>query len=78
VLDKNGDEIELKDDDDDDATVYSADSKQNYVVDDDSTINAEGYAIEDENGDAVESAIEEFIANNDYSDTGYETSEDDF
>jgi DNA-directed RNA polymerase subunit beta len=78
VLDKNGDEIELKDDDDDDATVYSADSKQNYVVDDDNTINAEGYAIEDENGDAVESAIEEFITNNEYSDTGYETSEDDF
>ena len=78
VLDKNGDEIELKDDDDDDATVYSADSKQDYVVDDDSTINAEGYAIEDENGDAVVSAIEEFVSNNDYSDTGYETSEDDF
>ena len=78
VLDKNGDEIELKDDDDDDTTVYSADSKQNYVVDDDSTINAEGYAIEDENGDAVVSTIEEFVTNNEYSDTGYETSEDDF
>ena len=78
VLDKSGDEIELKDDDDEDATVYSADTKQNYVVDDDSTINAEGYAIEDENGDAVVSAIEEFVTNNDYSDTGLETSEDDF
>jgi DNA-directed RNA polymerase subunit beta len=47
VLDKNGDEIELKDDDDDDATVYSAEGKENYVVDDDNTINAEGYAFED-------------------------------
>ena len=78
VLDKNGEEIELKDDDDDDATVYSADTKQNYVVDDDTTINAEGYAIEDENGEAVISTIEEFVANTEYSDTGVETSEDDF
>jgi DNA-directed RNA polymerase subunit beta len=78
VLDKNGDEIELKDDDDEDATVYTADSKGDYVVDDDSTINAEGYAIEDENGDAILSTIEEFAANNEYSDTGYETSEDDY
>ena len=78
VLDKNGEEIELKDDDDDDATVYSAESRQNYVVDDDTTINAEGYAIEDENGDAVINTIEEFVTNNDYSDTGAKTSEDDF
>ena len=78
VLDKNGEEIELKDDDDDDATVYSADTKQNYVVDDDTTINAEGYAIEDENGEAVINTIEEFVANTEYSDTGVETSEDDF
>jgi DNA-directed RNA polymerase subunit beta len=78
VLDKNGDEIELKDDDDDDATVYTAESKENYVVDDDNTINAEGYAIEDENGDAIVSAVEEFATNNEYSDTGYVTSEDDY
>ena len=79
VLDKNGDEIELKDDDDEDVTVYSAESKGNYVVDDDATINAEGYAIEDENGDAIVSEDEEeFMMNTDYSDTGYETSEDDY
>jgi DNA-directed RNA polymerase subunit beta len=78
VLDKNGDEIELKDDDDDDTTVYTAEGKENYVVDDDNTINAEGYAIEDENGDAIVSAVEEFATNNEYSDTGYETSEDDY
>ena len=78
VLDKNGDEIELKDEDDDDATVYSADTKENYVVDDDNTINAEGYAIEDENGDAIEAEVEEFIMSTDYSDTGLEISEDDY
>ena len=77
VLDKNGDEIELKDEDEDDATVYSADSKQTYVVDDDNTINAEGYAIEDEKGEALESVEEEFM-DTEYSDTGLETSEDDY
>ena len=78
VLDKNGDEIELKDEDEDDATVYSADSRQKYVVDDDATINAVGYAIEDENGDAVETVQEEFTVNMEYSDTGEATSEDDY
>ena len=77
VLDKNGDEIELKDEDEDDATVYSADSKQTYVVDDDNTINAEGYAIEDEKGEALESMVEEFM-NTEYSDTGIAASEDDY
>ena len=77
VLDKNGDEIELKDEDEDDATVYSADSKQTYVVDDDNTINAEGYAIEDEKGEALESVVEEFM-NTEYSDTGIAASEDDY
>ena len=77
-VDKNGDEIELKDDEDEDTPVCSADTKQNYVVDDDSTINAEGYAIEDENGEAIVSTIEEFAADTEYSDTGMETSEDDF
>ena len=77
VLDKNGEEIELKDEDEDDATVYSADSKQTYVVDDDNTINAEGYAIEDEKGEALESEEEEFM-DTEYSDTGLETSEDDY
>ena len=78
VLDKNGDEIELKEDDDDDTTVYTSESKETYVVDDDNTINSEGYAIEDENGDAIVNAVEEFAANNEYSDTGIETSEDDY
>ena len=78
VLDKNGDEIELKEDDDDDSTVYTSETKETYVVDDDNTINGEGYAIEDENGDAIISAVEEFAANNEYSDTGIETSEDDY
>ena len=78
VLDKNGDEIELKDDEDDDSTVYTSETKETYVVDDDNTINGEGYAIEDENGDAIISAVEEFAANNEYSDTGIETSEDDY
>ena len=78
VLDKNGEEIELKDEDEDDSTVYSAESKQHYVVDDDNTINGEGYAIEDENGETIISTIEEFAANNEYSDTGVETSEDDY
>ena len=78
VLDKNGDEIELKDDDDDDATVYSAESKGSYVVDDDATINAEGYAIEDENGDAIIAQEEEPEMSTDYSDTGLEISEDDY
>ena len=77
VLDKNGDEIELKDDDDDDATVYSAEGRQSYVVDDDNTINAEGYAIEDEQGETIESVVEEFMST-EYSDTGLETSEDDY
>ena len=78
VLDKNGDEIELKDDEDDDSTVYTSETKETYVVDDDNTINGEGYAIEDENGDAIISAVEEYAANNEYSDTGIETSEDDY
>ena len=78
VLDKNGDEIELKDDEDDDSTVYTSETKETYVVDDDNTINGEGYAIEDENGDAIINAVEEFAANNEYSDTGIETSEDDY
>ena len=78
VLDKNGDEIELKDDEDDDSTVYTSETKETYVVDDDNTINGEGYAIEDENGDAIISAVEEFAANNEYSDTGIVTSEDDY
>ena len=78
VLDKNGDEIELKDEEDEDSTVYTAETKETYVVDDDNTINSEGYAIEDENGDAIVNAVEEFAANNEYSDTGIETSEDDY
>ncbi|MDD6024179.1 MAG: DNA-directed RNA polymerase subunit beta [Oscillospiraceae bacterium] len=78
VLDKNGDEIELKDDDDDDATVYSADTKETFVAEDDATINAEGYAIEDENGDAIVTEEPEFEMSTDYSDTGFETSEDDY
>ena len=78
VLDKNGDEIELKDEEDEDTTVYTAETKETYVVDDDNTINSEGYAIEDENGDAIVNAVEEFAANNEYSDTGIETSEDDY
>ena len=78
VLDKNGDEIELKDDEDDDSNVYTSETKETYVVDDDNTINGEGYAIEDENGDAIINAVEEFAANNEYSDTGIETSEDDY
>ena len=43
VLDKNGDEIELKDDEDDDSTVYTSETKETYVVDDDklpSTVRA--------------------------------------
>ena len=78
VLDKNGDEIELVDDEDDDAPVYNATTKETFVVDDDNAINAEGYSIEDENGEELISSIEEFVSNNEYSDTGYETSEDDY
>jgi DNA-directed RNA polymerase subunit beta len=50
VLDRNGDEIELRDEDEDEV-VYTADrSDETYVVDDDDTIAAEGYFIEDEDG----------------------------
>ena len=60
-----------------DTTVYTAE-RSSYVVDDDATINAEGYAIEDENGDAIVSEAAEPEMSTDYSDTGYETSEDDY
>ena len=47
------------------------------MVDDDNTINAEGYAIEDEKGEALESMVEEF-RDTEYSDTGIAASEDDY
>ncbi len=78
VLDKDGDEIELKEDEDEDTTVYSADTKETYVVDDDNTINAEGYMIQDENGEDIVQETEEYTTNLEYSDTGLATSEDDY
>ena len=44
VLDKNGEEIELKDDDDDD---FIPDMKDEFYQSDDGEIEAAGYSIED-------------------------------
>ena len=79
VLDKDGEEIELRDDEDDDATVYTSESTETYVQDDEATINAEGYTVQDEEGEEIISTIEEFAAeNNEYSDTGLTVTEDDY
>ena len=76
VLDKDGNEIELHDDED--TTVYVAEGNNRYVVDSDDKINAEGYDILDESGETIETAQPDYIESFDYSDTGLETSEDDY
>ena len=59
VLDKDGNEIELKDDDDDD---FIPDMKDELYSADDSEIEAEGFSIED----IPEDELEDDYSSNDY------------
>ena len=59
VLDRDGNEIELKDDDDDD---FIPDMKDELYSADDSEIEAEGFSIED----IPEDELEDDYSSNDY------------
>ncbi len=60
VLDKNMEEIELKDDDDDDTFAKFHHGDESYVMDTD--LDSAGYTVEDENGEPIEDASDDMDA----------------